>query len=89
LAGRLQPSHPAAVSTLVRGTESDAPLRTLLEAVQGEALAERVTGATVLTRLADVVIARVVRAWESRTEEASGWLQSERLSVAEVAERLG
>ena len=60
---------------LVQGADSDATLRALLEAMQGEVLAERVGGATVLTRLADVVIAKVVRAWvENRKEEASGWL---------------
>src|SRR5262245_23032759 len=48
---------------LVQGADSDATLRALLEAMQGEVLAERVGGATVLTRLADVVIAKVVRAW--------------------------
>ena len=42
LAGRLQLSHLAAVSTPAGGAQSDATLRTLLEAMQGEVLlAER------------------------------------------------
>ncbi|WP_437826459.1 AraC family transcriptional regulator [Sorangium sp. So ce1153] len=40
-----------------------------------EVLRRRIGAATVMTRLADVVITRVVRAWvESRTEDTEGWL---------------
>jgi AraC-like DNA-binding protein len=61
---------------LVRGAAThDASLPALLEAMREEVIAERVGAATVLTRLADVVITRIVRAWvESRGEDATGWL---------------
>ncbi|WP_394837648.1 AraC family transcriptional regulator [Pendulispora rubella] len=61
---------------LVRGGGAhDAALSPILEAMAAEVLARRVGAATVMTRLADVVIARVVRAWaESRTEDTRGWL---------------
>lgn len=40
-----------------------------------EVSAQRVGAATILTRLADVVITRVIRAWvEGECGEASGWL---------------
>ncbi|WP_394848163.1 AraC family transcriptional regulator [Pendulispora brunnea] len=61
---------------LVRGGGAqDATLSPILEAMAAEVLARRVGAATIMTRLADVVIARVVRAWaESRTEDTRGWL---------------
>jgi len=61
---------------LVRGgAADDATLPPILDAMAAEVLARRVGAATVMTRLADVVIARVVRAWaESRTEDTRGWL---------------
>jgi AraC-like DNA-binding protein len=47
----------------------------LLDAMAGEALAQRVGAATVLTRLADAVIARVVRTWvETQCADPTGWL---------------
>jgi AraC-like DNA-binding protein len=53
----------------------DATLPTLLEIMAEEIVSERVGAATVMTRLADVVIARVVRAWvESQRGETAGWL---------------
>jgi AraC-like DNA-binding protein len=53
----------------------DATLPVLPDTMAGEVLAQRVGAATVLTRLADVVITRVVRAWvEARSEDATGWL---------------
>ncbi|XXY51335.1 AraC family transcriptional regulator [Sorangium sp. So ce269] len=61
---------------LVRGGGAeDAVLPVLLDAMADEVLRRRVGAATVMTRLADVVITRVVRAWvESRTEDTEGWL---------------
>jgi AraC-like DNA-binding protein len=61
---------------IVRGAAAgDAMLPALLETMAEEVVAQRVGAATVLTRLAEAVIARVVRAWvESRSEDASGWL---------------
>ncbi|WP_437995390.1 AraC family transcriptional regulator [Sorangium sp. So ce185] len=61
---------------LVRGGGAeDGVLPVLLDAMADEVLRRRVGAATVMTRLADVVITRVVRAWvESRKEDADGWL---------------
>ena len=61
---------------LVRGAASaDSTLPVLLDTMAGEVLAQRVGAATVLTRLADVVITKVIRAWaETRNEDATGWL---------------
>jgi len=53
----------------------ESTLRTLLDVMADEIKSERVGNATVMTRLADVVIARVVRSWvESRKGDTSGWL---------------
>ena len=53
----------------------DATLPMLLDTMGEEVLARRVGASTVLTRLADVVIAKVVRAWvEGECGEATGWL---------------
>src|ERR1700740_1059381 len=58
-----------------RGANADATIPALLDAIAGEVNSERVGHATVMTRLADVVIVRVVRAWvESRKRDATGWL---------------
>jgi AraC-like DNA-binding protein len=61
---------------LVRGAAvADASLPVILDAMGDEVLAQRIGAATVMTRLADVVITRVVRAWvETRKEDTSGWL---------------
>ena len=60
----------------VRGGGSHDPsLLPLLEAMASEIGNQRVGAATVMTRLADIVITRVVRAWaDSRTEDTTGWL---------------
>ena len=54
----------------VRGGGSDDPsLLPLLEAMASEIGNQRVGAATIMTRLADIVITRVVRGWaDSRTE---------------------
>jgi AraC-like DNA-binding protein len=61
---------------LVRGGGADDPtLPALLEVIAAEVRSQRVGAATVMTRLADAVVARVVRAWvESRSADTRGWL---------------
>jgi AraC-like DNA-binding protein len=61
---------------LVRGAATkDATLPVLLETMAEEVAAERVGATTVLERLADVVIARIIRTWvEAQCEQPSGWL---------------
>jgi AraC-like DNA-binding protein len=61
---------------LVRGADAaDASIAVLLGAMAEEVRAQRVGAATIMTRLADVIITRVVRAWvEDRAEETTGWL---------------
>jgi AraC-like DNA-binding protein len=61
---------------LVRaGAREDPVLPVLLDAMAEEVLGRRVGAATIMTRLADVVITRVIRAWvESRSEDTHGWL---------------
>jgi AraC-like DNA-binding protein len=60
----------------VRGGGShDRSLSPLLEAMASEVGDQRIGAATVMTRLADIVVTRVVRSWaELRTEDATGWL---------------
>jgi AraC-like DNA-binding protein len=54
---------------------SDPSLPALLQTMADEVAAQRIGAATVLARLADVVVARLVRAWvEARCGEATGWL---------------
>jgi AraC-like DNA-binding protein len=61
---------------IVRGADGgDAALSALLEIMADEVAAQRVGAATVMARLADVVTARLIRAWvEGEQEGASGWL---------------
>jgi AraC-like DNA-binding protein len=61
---------------LVRGGgDRDPLLRVLLDAMAAEVADRRVGAATIMTRLADVVITRVVRAWvESQSDATHGWL---------------
>ncbi|MBC8103783.1 MAG: AraC family transcriptional regulator [Cytophagales bacterium] len=61
---------------LVRSAaRGDTALPLLLETMAEEVVSERVGSATVLTRLADVVIARILRAWvEAPRTETTGWL---------------
>jgi AraC-like DNA-binding protein len=61
------------------GAASDPVLPTLLDAMASEALERRVGAATLMARLADVIILRVIRAWvESRAADAEGWLAAMR-----------
>jgi AraC-like DNA-binding protein len=77
------------------GAARDAMLPVLLDAMAEEVLAQRVGAATVMTRLADVVITRVVRMWvESRSEDTDGWLAAIRdpqigRALAAIHERPG
>ena len=61
---------------LVRGASTDdASLPMLLNTMAEEVLSQRVGAATVLNRLADVVITRVLRAWvETCGGDTTGWL---------------
>ena len=61
---------------LVRGAGTeDTTLPALLESMAEEVATQRIGGATVLKRLADLVIARVVRSWvEHRDVNSAGWL---------------
>lgn len=81
---------------LVRGAEAaDASLTVILNAIGDEVRAQRMGAATIMTRLADVVITRVVRAWvEDRKEDTSGWLAAIRdpkigKALAAIHERPG
>lgn len=57
------------------GGLDDPSLSPLLQAMAAEISGQRVGAATVMTRLADIIITRVVRAWaESRTVDETGWL---------------
>jgi AraC-like DNA-binding protein len=58
-----------------RGGCEDPALIGLLSAMADEARSPRIGSATVMTRLADIVITRVIRSWvERRTEDTVGWL---------------
>jgi AraC-like DNA-binding protein len=60
-----------------RAALEDPALPALLSIMSEEVIAQRIGGATVLSRLADVVIARVIRAWVERSERnATGWLKA-------------
>jgi AraC-like DNA-binding protein len=61
---------------LVRAAGTTDPvLPLLLDAMADEVRGERMGSATVMTRLADVVITRVVRSWvEGRPKDTTGWL---------------
>ncbi|QAY78402.1 AraC family transcriptional regulator [Sphingosinicella sp. BN140058] len=59
----------------VAGAQSDATLHSLLQAMADEVLAPKIGGATVLSRLADVIITRLIRAWvENGDGEGHAWL---------------
>jgi AraC-like DNA-binding protein len=61
---------------LVRAADaSDASLTVMLSAIGDEVRSQRMGAATIMTRLADVVITRVVRAWvETQKADTTGWL---------------
>jgi AraC-like DNA-binding protein len=55
-------------------TCGDPTLRALLDAMADEVTESRIGGATILARLADVVIARLIRAWAENEPAPKGWL---------------
>jgi AraC-like DNA-binding protein len=58
-----------------RAAADDATLQVLLDTMAREVTAQRIGAATVMARLADVVIARVIRAWvEAQCDNTTGWL---------------
>jgi AraC-like DNA-binding protein len=57
-----------------RAASDDATLRVLLNAMADEVIAERMGAATILARLADVVIARLIRSWAEGQLAPTGWL---------------
>jgi AraC-like DNA-binding protein len=61
---------------LVRGAESpDSSLVMLLETMAAEIAAQRIGGATMMARLADTIVTRVIRGWvETRDDDTTGWL---------------
>jgi AraC-like DNA-binding protein len=59
----------------VREARRDAMLRSLLRAMVDELTRQRVGSATVITRLADIVVTHIVRSWiDSHRRETRGWL---------------
>ena len=57
----------------------DVTMMALLDAMAREVCEERIGGATMLTRLADLVAATVIRNWlEAACEDATGWLKAVR-----------
>jgi AraC-like DNA-binding protein len=65
-----------AVLLVRRAASTDGTLPVLLDTLSDEVLGQRIGAATVMTRLADVVVARVIRAWaeERSGDDATGWL---------------
>lgn len=61
---------------IVRDTATrDSAMSAFLDTMADEVMRPRPGAATIMTRLADVVITRVIRAWaEDRGEDTSGWL---------------
>ena len=63
------------VLLVCKATLHDTTLPPLLDAMAEEVMNQRIGGATVLARLADVLIVRLVRHWvEERSGDTSGWL---------------
>jgi AraC-like DNA-binding protein len=64
-----------AVLLVRKATLDDTTLPPLLDAMAEEVMNQRIGGATVLARLADVAIVRLIRHWvEERCGDTSGWL---------------
>jgi AraC-like DNA-binding protein len=61
---------------LVRGRDTeDSALPMLLGLMATEVASQRIGAATIMARLADIIVTRVIRAWvESRPSDLSGWL---------------
>jgi AraC-like DNA-binding protein len=62
-----------------KATLNDSALPALLDLMAEEVMAQRVGGATVLARLADIIIVRLIRTWvESHSGDTTGWLAAVR-----------
>ena len=58
---------------------TDVALPAIFDAMAEEVINQRVGASTILARLADVVVARLIRSWiEDQTEHAAGWLPAMR-----------
>ena len=53
---------------------SDPVLATLLDTMAAEVREQRVGAATVMARLADIIVARLIRSWVERAGSTTGWL---------------
>lgn len=63
------------VIVVSQAATDDPTLRGLLDAMAEEVIGQRIGSATILTRLADVVLARLIRTWvETRSGDTTGWL---------------
>jgi AraC-like DNA-binding protein len=61
------------------GAMDDVSLIVMLDAMAAESISPRVGSATVMVRLADIVIARLIRTWvENSAEDTCGWLAAVR-----------
>jgi len=63
-----------AVLHVPSGHSRDPVIATLLDTMADEVRAHRMGAATVMARLADIVVTRVVRAWVEAHGETAGWL---------------
>lgn len=62
-----------------RGEAGSDDLRTLLSIMAREVATQRIGSATVMARLADIVVTQVIRTWvETRANELTGWLAAVR-----------
>jgi AraC-like DNA-binding protein len=62
------------ILTVRAADEKDISLRALLDAMAEEVKAQRIGAATVLTRLADAVVVKLLRTWHEENREPSGLL---------------
>jgi AraC-like DNA-binding protein len=80
-------------STLVlRAVDAGGTTDALLAAMQREATSDRAGSATVMTRLADVIVIQALRSWLERASDATGWLAALRdpqigRAIAEIHRR--
>jgi len=77
---------------VLRGAGASPIVASALEAMRQESLAARPGGATLMTRLADVIVIEAIRAWIEQADLSSGWLAALRdpqigRSMAEVHRR--
>jgi AraC-like DNA-binding protein len=83
------------VLVLRKPEQHDPALPMLLDLMAAEVAAERIGAATIMARLADIVMTRIVRAWiETRPSDLSGWLAAVRdpqigIALANIHRRPG